>query len=518
VSAIPSEKPSVSLQQPAFSVAVAIALVACRLVLFIFIGGRYGYFRDELYFLDCARHLAPGYVDMAPLTAFYARFGLLLGGSIHAIRLLPVLAGAGLIVLTMQIVWQLGGGRFAQLFAGVCVLVAPAFVGMDVILTMNAFEPLCWMGCISVFLAIISRGDSRLWIWFGVLAGLGLENKHSTAFFGFAFVVALLLTEHRREFLKPWIWIAGLITLVIFAPNLIWQIQHHFPTLEDLENVRRSGKNVVLGPGAFVWQQILSFHPLLLPVWFAGLVWFLRERRWRVLGLTFVVFFVTMFLMHAKDYYLFPIYPILFAGGAVVIERALARWPESRRRWVQPALIIAVIAVNVPVDPLVLPILSPDQYIAYARALHLAPRKTEVEHDGPLPQLFGDQFGWRELVKEIADIYWALPPEVRARTGIFASNYGEAGALNLFGPAYKLPPPICAHQNHYFWGDHGFQGDTLIWLQWGRDSIGRMCNSVEQVGEHYHAYGMAEENRPIYLCRGLKKPLRELWPYLKHWN
>src|SRR5437868_6611298 len=138
-----------SRQMPPFARSAAIAFVACRLLLFVFIGGRYGYFRDELYFLDCARHLAAGYVDMAPLTAFYARFGLLLGGSLHAIRLLPGLAGAGLIVLTMQIVRQLGGGRFAQTLGGACILAVPAMVGTDVILTMNAFEPLFWMGCIS---------------------------------------------------------------------------------------------------------------------------------------------------------------------------------------------------------------------------------------------------------------------------------------------------------------------------------------------------------------------------------
>jgi len=143
---------------PPFAVRAAIALVASRMLLFVFIGGRYGYFRDELYFLDCARHLAAGYVDMAPLTAFYARIGLLFGGSLHAIRLLLVLAGAGLIVLTMQIVRQFGGDRFAQTFAGACILAVPAMVGMDVILTMNAFEPLFWMGCISVFLAIVNGG------------------------------------------------------------------------------------------------------------------------------------------------------------------------------------------------------------------------------------------------------------------------------------------------------------------------------------------------------------------------
>jgi hypothetical protein len=175
---------------------------------------------------------------------------------------------------------------------------------------MNAFEPLFWMGCIWVVARILRTGDSGLWLWFGILAGLGLENKHSTLSFGFAVTVALLLTHHRREFARPWIWIAGAIALALFLPNIVWQIRHHFPTIEDLANVRREGKNVVLGPLAFVKEQIIDMHPILLPVWLSGLVWFLRDRRWRVLGLTFAVFFVLMEVAHAKNYYVFPIYPM----------------------------------------------------------------------------------------------------------------------------------------------------------------------------------------------------------------
>jgi len=158
----------------------------------------------------------------------------------------------------------------------------------DSLLTMNAFEPLFWMGCIWVVARILRTGDSRLWLWFGVLAGLGLENKHSTLSFGFAVTFALLLTHHRREFARPWIWIAGAIALTLFLPNIIWQVRHHFPTIEDLANVRREGKNVVLAPLAFVKEQIIDMHPILLPVWLSGLVWFFRDWRWRLLGLIFL--------------------------------------------------------------------------------------------------------------------------------------------------------------------------------------------------------------------------------------
>ena len=508
---------------PPLAVGPAALMVGLKLAVHLLTSvHRYGYFRDELYFLDCARHLDWGYVDTAPLIAVYAKLALLMGGSLPALRILPALAGATLIVLTMFIARQLGGGRFAQALAGVCALVCPAILGVDVILSMNAlnaFDPLFWMGAISVLIAIMKSGNSRLWLWFGVLAGLGLENKHSTLFFGFAVLVGVLLTPLRRELMKPWIWLGGVIALLIFLPNLIWQAQHHYPTLEDLENVRRMGKNVVLGPAAFLWAQILSLHPILLPVWIAGLVSFFRHRQTRILGWIFAVFFIIIFIAKAKDYYLYPIYPMLLAGGAAAIERWFVMRPALDRRTIPKAEIIAVIVLlGVPIDLLALPALSPAQYVAYTQALHLAPPKTEVAHTGPLPQIFGDQFGWQELVKQVADAYWSLQPEVRARTGIVGNNYGEAGALHLFGPRYGLPWAISAHQNHFFWGPPDFHGDNLIVLQWSSRRVERYCQSGEILAEHHHPWGMEEENGPIILCRGLKQSLSEIWPRLKLWN
>src|SRR5580692_10415918 len=303
---------------PPVAIGVLIGLCTAKLLLHLFTSARhYGYFRDELYYLDMARHLDWGYVDAAPLIAVYAKVALLMGGSLVALRILPALAGTALIALTMVIARELGGGRYAQLLAGTAILLCPAVLGIDSLMTMNAFEPLFWMGCIWVVARILRTGDSRLWLGFGLLAGVGLENKHSTLSFGFAVTVALLLTHHRREFARRWIWVAGAIAVALLLPNIIWQIRHHFPTIEDLANVRREGKNVVLGPLAFIKEQIMDQHPILLPVWVAAVVWLLRDRRWRVLGLTFAVFFVLMEVAHAKNYYLFPIYPMVLAGGAV---------------------------------------------------------------------------------------------------------------------------------------------------------------------------------------------------------
>jgi len=501
---------------------VLFLLVTAKLALHLATANRYGYFRDELYFLDLARHPAWGYVDTAPLIALYAKVALLLGGSLPVLRGIAAVAGAAKVAVTILLARELGGRRYAQLLAGLCALFAPIFLAADTLMTMNGFEPLFWMGCVFALIRIVRTGDSRWWIAFGVFAGLGLENKHSALFFGAAVVIALVLSPERRELGKRWIWIGGAIALLLFLPNLLWQVHNGFPTLEDLENVKRSGKNVVLSPLGFVKEQILFLHPLLLPVWAAGLLSLLfgRLSRLRILGLTYLALLALMIAGKAKNYYLAPIYPMLFAAGAVTIEGWLdrSRW-SAGRLWPKAAIAAAVVLVAAPFVPAILPFLPPDRLVAYQRRLGVRDSKTEVAHEGPLEQRLGDQFGWPELVGDVAKIYNALPPEERAHTGIFASNYGEAGALNLYGPALGLPAPICAHQNHYFWGPPNPEPTTLIWLQWRRRGVEDHCRSVEEAGEHFHPWGMAEENRKIYLCRGLKHTIAEYWkPDFKHWN
>ena len=499
---------------PRLAVGVLVALCAAKLLLHLFTSVRhYGYFRDELYYLDMARHLDWGYVDAAPLIAVYAKIALWMGGSLAALRILPALAGTALVALTMLIARELGGGRYAQFLAGLCILLCPAVLEVDSLLTMNAFEPLFWMGCIWVVARILRTGDSRLWLWFGVLAGLGLENKHSTLSFGFAFTIALLLTPYRREFARPWIWIAGAIAVALFLPNIVWQIRHHFPTIEDLANVRREGKNVVLGPLAFVKEQIFDLRPVLVPVGLLGLFWFLRDRRWRLLGLTFVVFFVLMEVAHAKNYYVFPIYPMLLAGGAVVLDR----WLENRPDWMRAGVVAIVVLGTLPAVPVSTWFLPPERLLAYENAIGMKPAKAEVHHESLLPQPVADQFGWPEMVREVAAIHNSLPPEERAQTGIWAGNYGEAGAINEFGRQYGLPRAYSRHQNHWYWGPPPQVYKNLIVIEWSLDDVRDNCTSF-QAFDHYQRFGMGEENTQIYLCRGVLFDIQKIWWHSHHWN
>lgn len=477
--------------------------------------GQYGFFRDELYFLDCARHPQWGYVDDAPGIVMLFKAALLLGGSLQAVRLLAALAGAGTVVLASLFARELGGRGFAQFLAGLLVLAAPVCLGVDSILCCGTVEPLFWLGCALLALRIVRTEDPGLWPWFGVVAGLGLQMKYTMGLVLVCFVLGMALTGVRRELRRPRFWAGAGLAALIFLPSLAWQVHHHFPLLTDMANIARTGKNVVLTPLQFVGQQIEFLDPLLLPFWLAGLGILLRQGWTRFLGLFYLLLLAALILLHGKNYYLAAAYPMLFAAGAVAVERGLDRW---RAPWPRVALSGFVGATFLLMAPLVLPLLRPERLAAYQAALGVQPRQVEVSHTSVLDQRLGDQFGWPELTEEVAAIYRALPPEERAVTGIYAENYGEAGAIDQFGPALGLPTAICAHQADAFWGLPAVEPRTFICLGCGRDGLDRAFASVVEAGRHDHPWGMPFENRPIYLCRGLRTPLRVLWPRITHWN
>ena len=500
--------------------AIAALLAFAGMLIHLLTNSRYGYFRDELYFLACADHLAWGYVDLAPLIALIAKTSrVLLGDSLQAIRFLPSLAGAVKILLTGMIAAELGARRFGTMLACLCALIAPIFLAIDGLLSMNAFEPVFWMGCVYLLILVIQRDDPRLLIGFGVLAGLGLENKHSTLFFGFAMVCGLLLSPARRLCASRYMWIAAALALALFLPNMIWQHQHHWPTLEDLANVKRMHKNVELPPLRFLGAQILMLNPVTALVWLPGLWWLLRDRQakpFRALGFAYVVFLALMMFLKGKDYYLAPFYPMLFAAGGVFWQQLLDARPRAHfLKWAFPLVIAASGAV---IAPVVLPILPVESLVRYQDALGIHPPRAEVHHTGVLPQHFGDQFGWKEMVAAVSAVFHALPPAEQSRAVIYAGNYGEAGAIDFFGPKLGLPKAISAHQNYFFWGPRDSTGDVVILLQSDRRGAEEHCASVTDGPTLNHPYAMGEEHYTILICRGLNSTFRELWPQLKHWN
>jgi dolichyl-phosphate-mannose-protein mannosyltransferase len=492
---------------------------AAALLVHLLTNRRYGYFRDELYYIVCARHLDFGYVDQPPLSIWLLRLSqMFLGDSLFAIRFLPAIAGAATVALTGLIARELGGHAWAITLACAGSLCALFNLAVGNFFSMNAFEPLFWMGAVYLLVRVINGSAPTLWIWFGVLLGLGIENKHSTVFFGVGIFVALLLTPERRHFTNKWIWLGGLIAFAIALPNLLWQVRHHWPTYELLSNIAHSNKNVALGPAQFIGQQITLMNPATLPLWLGGVFWLFVSRdgrRYCVIGLIYLITLAEFIILHGKSYYLAPAYPMLFAAGGVAVERVFA----GRLALLKPLLLAAIIISGALLAQIVLPVLPPEKLVAYMRTIHFEPPRTETSHTAALPQVFADQFGWEEMVGSVARVYHHLQPEDQKRAAIFCQNYGEAGAIDFFGRKLGLPSAISGHQNYFLWGARDWNGEVILVLDTNDNDEREQFGSVEDLGQVASSpWAMPFERRMhIFLCRDLKISVRELWPRVKNW-
>ncbi|MEN3368949.1 MAG: hypothetical protein V7609_1092 [Verrucomicrobiota bacterium] len=498
--------------------AIVLVLAAAKFLFHFFTAGRYGIFRDELYYLACSEHLDFGYVDQPPLIAFITWMARhLFGESLLGLRLLPALAGAATVWLAGKLAREMGGRVFAQALAALAVIAAPVFLLLHHWLTMNAFEPLIWLGCAWSIVRAINRAEPRCWLCFGLLLGLGLENKYTTAFFALAVFAALLLTPQRRFLSNAWIWVGALCALMIFLPNLIWLVRHDFPFLELMHNIRGTGRDVVRAPIAFLADQAMLLNPISLPLWLAGLGWLFLNRegsRYRILGWIYLLMLVAFIALKGKNYYLSAAYPMLFAAGAVAFEN----FTRERWRWSRAFYVGLIVVAACFLAPTVAPILPVETYIRYQKAIGLEPPKAENQPTGPLPQYFADEFGWEEMTREVGRVYNELPLEQRATTAIFANSYGQAGAIDFFGKKYGLPKAISNHQNYWYWGPREYTGESVIVL--GSDGTGDREHfaSVEAVGRTGHPYSRRDEHFEIFLCRGLNTTLQALWPKTKKWN
>jgi hypothetical protein len=476
----------------------------------------YGFFRDELYFLVCGHHLAWGYVDQSPLVALQARLAeLLFGVSPTSVRIFSFLAGGVTVALTGLIAWQFGGRRPAQILAMTGVLSAPVFLGTSNFLTMNSFEPCFWMGSLWVVLRLADgSAKPRAWLLFGLLAGLGIENKHSTVFFLFALLAGLLLTSQRR-ILWSRACAAGVAVLILVAlPNFIWEWVHHFPTYQFLIGVAHTDKNLEHPPLVFLYQQVQVLLISTAPLWIGGLVWLAfssKARPWHFVALTYLFFLPMMMAMRAKHYYLAPIYPVLFAAGAAAFAHL------TRRSWpVNTYAVILALPLVFATGPTTLTILPPDKYNAYTRPF--APDSVRMEKfTSPLPQILSDRFGWPQMVQGFTARYNALPPDVRSHTAIFCDNYGEASAVNILGRKYGLPIAISGHNNYFYWGWNGYTGDSVLTLGDRSEDYTGTYGEVIDLGPFDAPWTMNYEHRHFFWLRHRKRPFSADWAELKFW-
>ena len=503
-------------------IAAAFALLAA--VLHGATAWRYGYFRDELYFIACSKHLAWGYVDQPPLVALAAWMASPAGYDLIALRAVPILAAALTVYVAVRLAAEVGGGRCAQLFAACATLLLPAYLLLGNVLTTTSLEPFCWTVALYLTVRLIRANEAarpRLWTGLAAITVLGAYTKYSTVLFSGCVVLALLLTPERRVLRSRYFAMAAAILVVALAPNIGWQAAHGWPFAEVLRGdaLHRPGfqagfaleyRDLAKNAAGFLLEQLLYTNPLAAPVWIAALVAPFRLRAFRDLRFLPIAYGIAMAValaLAAKGYYLIGFYGALLAVGAVAVERAT---PVQRT-----AALGAVVAVGVAALPLSLPVLPVDALIAYTRALHLTGRTGTAPH--LMQPVFAEEFGWERLARDVAIVYVKLPPRVQRETAIYADTYGDAGALDFFGPHYGLPPAISSQNNYYLWGTRGYGGRFLLAVGASRvDVLRRYYRRVVLVRTSTEPNKwIVEGPAPIYFCYDPVAPLFAIWPHLR---
>jgi 4-amino-4-deoxy-L-arabinose transferase-like glycosyltransferase len=484
-------------------------------LLHMFVAGNYGFFRDELYYLIAGRQLAFGYVDFPPMIA--ALSGLVertAGDSLVALHILPAIAGALVVLLTGLMGWELGANRFGQFLASLASLVAVTFLATGAIFSMDVLDELWWALAAYVLIRTLGRDQPRIWLLFGVIAGLALMTKITFAFFGLAVVAGVMLTPSRRHFLTPWPWLGGLIALAFVLPYILWNRGHGWPTIEFWTHYgTHSG-----GPLSFLLNQLTAMNPLTVPLTALGLYFYIGTpggRPYRAVGYAFVVLYLLFTLMETKSYFLAPAYPPLFAAGAFVVDSSERQWV----RVIRPAYAVVLAVSGVLLAPLALPLLPPATFAHTYGFLAGAGNSAVGQPKAVLPQYLAGRFGWDTMTETVAQVYEGLPEDQRSKACILTGNYGEASALNLFGGRYGLPPAISGHNNYYVWGPGQCSGEVMILVGVRRADVANAYGNIATAATIRCDYCEPRENNlPVLVATQPKVPLPALWSRTKHFD
>jgi 4-amino-4-deoxy-L-arabinose transferase-like glycosyltransferase len=484
-------------------------------ILHIATAGRYDAQRNELYFLVCGWHPDFGYVDQPPLVPLIAAATQIFGVNIWLLRLPATIAAVGLVFVCGAFARLLGGESRAVSFAAIAAGIAPGLAALTSHLTTSTFEPIAWTAAAFLLTRALLHDKRSDLLWLGALAGTAMEAKWGIAVWLVALAAGVIVTPVRRILFWWQLWLGIAIAAVLIAPNLIWQWLHGWPFFQVILP-QLAGQEDYTGPlWQFEFRQALSMNIVLAPLWLAGAIAPFIDRRlaaYRFLALAFMLATAFYYFERGTNYYLFPIYPTMFAVGAVLCERLS---PMVTRAWIAIALCVSALFA-----PVALPILDPSQLPRYMEFTHTKPWPIEAAGvDAPLTQSLSDEFGWRDLEKKVAAVYYRLSPEDQARVAIIASNYGEAAALDVYGRGDGLPPALSGHNQYWLWGPRGYDGSLILRVGGNADRWRSLCASVEIVDTFGGPYVMPYENdRPIFICRNLRMPLAKLWIKLKRFR
>lgn len=488
--------------------ALLIYIALATVIVHMITGRHYGFQRDELATLDDARQLAWGYVAYPPVTPFFGRLSLILfGTSLVGFRFFAAIAQAIAVVLTGLMTRDLGGGRGAQLIAAAAAL--PFCLAGGALMQYVSFDYLGWVLTAYFVVRLLKTDDARWWLAIGASIGFGMLSKYGMAFFAFGILVSLLLTDARRYLKSKWFWYGVALTGLIVLPNFLWQARNHFISLDFLRHIHardvRQGRTKGFLPDQFKLTLLAS------PLWIAGLWFYLfsREgRRYRMLGWMYVVPLVVFVVAKGRAYYLAAAYPMLYAAGAAWGERWLASlrplWANSVRTFAWSALVVdlvLVIAFFLPVAPL---------------GTHWWDVASSLQGD------FREEIGWPELVQEVARIRDSLTPQERSHLAVLGTNYGEAGAVNLYGPQYGLPSAISGVNSFWVRGYGDPPPETVIILGLNQDDVYELFQSCRVAGHTpnpYHVRNEETEDHPdIFVCGPPKKGWPEFWKHFRYYG
>lgn len=473
----------------------------------------YGIHRDEFLYLAMGRHLHLWRMEFPPGIAVLSKFShTLLGDSILAIRFLPAVAAGFLVFLSGKIARHLGGSHTAQIVAAIAVLTCPLFLRAGNLFQPVVFDQLVWTVALYSLVRLAETEQPKWLIWFGTAAGLGLLLKFSAIFFGAAALLAMIVTPQRRWFTTRWAWIAVVIALALGSPSVVGQIRLGYPVLTQMRDLQHNQLDYVT-PWSFIGGQFLFGPGFLLAI--AGLVALIFKplRRFAVVGWTCIFAFLILLVLHGKAYYVGPIYPALFGAGAVAIDHVSLRVVRIGLRWVMVSLLLAYGLLIFPVG---VPILRPAQMANYlvSTGLTAALRNNQGQLER-LPQDYADMLGWPEQVDAVARVYRSLSPEDRARAVIIADNYGEAGAIDYYGPRLGIPNAVSATGTYWFFGPGDKPGDVTITIGVPGETLKEFFNEQTLATRVVSPWSVMEERDvPIFIARHPKKTLQEVWPSL----
>ncbi|HTU33007.1 MAG TPA: glycosyltransferase family 39 protein [Candidatus Acidoferrum sp.] len=489
--------------------ALAILTFAVMLI-HIATNARYGFHRDELQVLDDARHMAWGFVAYPPFTPFIERISMaLFDTSLVGLRLFSVLTQGAVIFFTGLIARELGARRLAQVVAALAVAVSPLPMFEATEFQYSSFDLLWWVLIAYFLIRLVKYENPRWWIGIGIVVGVGMETKYTMAFCVAGILGALLLTSERRYLKTRWLWYGVAISILIFLPNLIWQIQHGFVSLHFLQHIHKRDVGEGRAQGFWRGQFMINANPLLAPLWLAGLYYFFADRdgkRYRLLAWLYVIPVVLLFAMKGRDYYAGAVYPMLFAAGCVLWDR-LSRWLPTFWMWTLRVVTFAAVALGA--------------YGAGRIILALGPvsaGNVALKNNGDLRE----EIGWTDLVAEGARIRDSLTPAERAHLAIITGNYGETGAIDLYGPKYGLPQAISGTNTAWYRGYGDPPPQTLIVLGFSRSDADDAFQSCRLAGHDGNPYGIHNEesvDHPgIFVCGPPRQPWPEFWAHFRHFG